>query len=66
MDERRHAALHKRLKAKGGDAAKVQLFTDLHASHRPLLLGMIEMPRSRSMYHSMSRWVKSHFSIIRS
>lgn len=28
VDERRHAALHKRLKAKGGDAAKVQLFTD--------------------------------------
>lgn len=25
--------------------ANVQLFTDLHASHRPLLLGMIEMPR---------------------
>lgn len=42
--------------------ATVQLFTDLHASHRPHLLSMIEMPRS--LYNRAWEPVVEHERII--
>jgi GntR family transcriptional regulator, transcriptional repressor for pyruvate dehydrogenase complex len=42
--------------------AGVQIFTDLHASYRPLLIGMIEMPRS--LYNRAWEPVVEHERII--